>query len=245
MKVIYLFKNRLAIFIALSFIFLAACGEKQADSAPTASPIETAAASAIVTTQEISIASTPAAESAAPEKKEIPSPQADNYKTDPVPSDKPQPVEPQNVKADKKQELYCNISIGCGTILNNLDRFNKDKLEILPPDGVILAGRQILFYEGESVFNVLQRETKLNKIHMEFSSTPVYNSKYIEGIFNIYEFDCGELSGWMYKVNGWFPNYGCSRYKLKEGDKIEILFTCDLGRDIGNDKTDNFEGQKQ
>lgn len=43
----------------------------------------------------------------------------------------------------------------------------------------------------------------------------MYNSAYIEGINNLYEFDCGSLSGWMYKVNEWFPNYGCSRYVLK------------------------------
>ena len=39
--------------------------------------------------------------------------------------------------------------------------------------------------------------------------------------------------GWMYKVNGWFPNYGCSRYQLKEGDTIEWVYTCDLGVDVG------------
>ena len=70
-------------------------------------------------------------------------------------------------------------------------------------------------------------------IHMEFEDTPMYNSAYIEGINNLYEFDCGELSGWMYKVNGWFPNYGCSRYQLKEGDVIEWVYTCDLGVDVG------------
>ena len=43
---------------------------------------------------------------------------------------------------------------------------------------------------------------------------------YIEGINNLYEFDCGEQSGWMYSVNGWFPNYGCSRYQLKDGDVV-------------------------
>ncbi len=67
---------------------------------------------------------------------------------------------------------------------------------------------------------------------MEFEDTPIYNSAYIEGIANLYEFDCGELSGWMYKVNGWFPNYGCSRYQLKAGDKVEWVYTCDLGVDV-------------
>ena len=83
------------------------------------------------------------------------------------------------------------------------------------------------------LFNVLQREMRKAGIHMEFEDTPMYNSAYIEGINNLYEFDCGELSGWMYKVNGWFPNYGCSRYQLKEGDVIEWVYTCDLGVDVG------------
>ena len=39
---------------------------------------------------------------------------------------------------------------------------------------------------------------KKNKIHMEFENTPLYNSAYVEDIANLYEFDCGELSGWMY-----------------------------------------------
>ena len=49
----------------------------------------------------------------------------------------------------------------------------------------------------------------------------------------MYEFDCGALSGWMYRVNGWYPNYGCSRYQLKDGDVVEWRYTCDLGNDVG------------
>lgn len=37
----------------------------------------------------------------------------------------------------------------------------------------------------------------------------------------------------MYKVNGWFPNYGASRYQLKAGDVVEWVYTCNLGRDVG------------
>ena len=95
-------------------------------------------------------------------------------------------------------------------------------MELVPADGWILQPMTVTFYEGESVFNVLQRTCKQQKIHMEFSNTPIYNSAYIEGIHNLYEFDVGNLSGWMYKVNGWFPNYGCSRYQLKDGDVIRM-----------------------
>lgn len=156
----------------------------------------------------------------------------DQYMTDPVPEGKPLPVEPQNaVITDKK--MKATLSINCGTLLDNLDEMDPEKVELVPKDGVILPPTEIIFYEGESVFDVLIRETRDRKIHLEFENTPIYNSAYIQGIHNLYEFDGGRLSGWMYKVNGWFPNYGCSRYQLKDGDIIEWVYTCDLGRDVG------------
>lgn len=156
----------------------------------------------------------------------------DQYLTDPVPEGKPLPVEPQDVVISEK-ELTCTLSVRCDTILHNIAWLDQEKLDIVPEDGIIFAEKTVSFYEGESVFNLLMREMKLNKIHMEFENTPIYNSAYIEGIANLYEFDCGELSGWMYRVNGWFPNYGCSRYQLKAGDRVEWVYTCDLGIDVG------------
>ncbi len=156
----------------------------------------------------------------------------DKYMTEPVPEGKPLPAEPQDVNISSK-ELTCTLSVRCDTILENIEWIDKEKVDLLPDDGVIFEEKTVTFYEGESVFNILIREMKRNKIHMEFENTPIYNSAYIEGIANLYEFDCGELSGWMYKVNGWFPNYGCSRYRLKAGDKVEWVYTCDLGSDVG------------
>ena len=156
----------------------------------------------------------------------------DKYQTDPVPAGKPAPVEPQDVTVTDVAHT-CTISIRCDTILNHMDWLDPNKVELVPEDGVILPATAVTFYEGESVFNVLQRTCRQNAIHMEFENTPMYNSAYIEGIHNLYEFDCGELSGWMYSVNGWFPNYGCSRYALKDGDVIAWVYTCDLGYDVG------------
>ena len=157
----------------------------------------------------------------------------DKYLTDPIPEGKPKPVEPEDQEVDKGTTYTCTFSIECSTILNNLDMLDPDKLEMVPSGGVILARTTVTFYEGESVFDVLQRLCKEKGIHMESSWTPIYNSAYIEGIHNLYEFDCGELSGWMYRVNGWYPNYGCSRYQLKQGDVVEWRYTCDLGADVG------------
>lgn len=163
--------------------------------------------------------------------------QKDKYDTDPVPEGKPMPVEPENQEINNKKKYTCTFSIECSTILNNLSDLDPDKRHLVPSDGVILPPTKVTFYEGESVYDVLQRVCKENNIHMESSWTPVYNSAYIEGINNLYEFDCGELSGWMYRVNGWYPNYGCSRYQLADGEKVEWRYTCDLGNDVGREGT--------
>lgn len=157
----------------------------------------------------------------------------DKYKTDPVPEGKPMPVEPENQIVGDKKTYTCTFSIECSTILNNLKDLEPDKLDAVPSSGIIFAVQTVTFYEGESVYDVLQRICKENGIQMEASWTPMYNSAYVEGIHNLYEFDCGSGSGWMYRVDGWYPNYGCSRYQLKQGERIEWRYTCDLGKDIG------------
>ena len=134
----------------------------------------------------------------------------------------------------QQAEHTCTISIECSTILNNQGDLNKAKSDFVPSDGVIMASETVEYQPGETVYDVLYRITKSKGIHMEASYTPAYSSYYVEGINQLYEFDCGELSGWMYSVNGWFPNYGCSKYEVSDGDMIEWRYTCDLGRDVGD-----------
>lgn len=157
----------------------------------------------------------------------------DQYKTDPVPEGKPLPVEPENQEIKKEKNYTCTFSIECTSIFNNLADLEPNKLDALPTNGIIFPKSTVTFYEGESVFDVLKRVCKENGIQMEASWTPIYNSAYVEGISNLYEFDCGSGSGWMYRVDGWYPNYGCSRYQLTQGEVVEWRFTCDLGADIG------------
>ena len=52
---------------------------------------------------------------------------------------------------------------------------------------------------------------------------------YVAGIDGLYEFDCGKNSGWMYRVNGKFPNYMAGKCTLHDGDKVEWLYTCVRG----------------
>lgn len=135
---------------------------------------------------------------------------------------------------DDTKAGQCTITIRCDTILDNMDNLTAGKEAYVPSNGVILDTSTVEFTEGETVFDVLQRVCDYAGIQLEYSWTPMYDSYYIQGINNLYEFDCGAQSGWMFKVNGWFPNYGCSKYTLEDGDDIVWCFTCNgLGEDVG------------
>lgn len=135
---------------------------------------------------------------------------------------------------ETNDSLKCTIEIRCDTILDNMGDLKAGKNKYVPSNGCILTASKVDFNQGETVFDVLKRACSFNGIQLEYSWTPMYDSYYIEGINNLYEFDCGNNSGWMFKVNGWFPNYGCSSYKLKDGDVIVWCYTCKgLGTDVG------------
>ena len=148
--------------------------------------------------------------------------------TDPDNSSKPDdPPKPET-------KMSCTIEIRCDTILNNMQDLNPGLDVYVPDSGTILPTTTITFTEGETVFDVLKRICDARGIQIEYSYTLLYGSYYVEGINNLYEFDCGQQSGWMYKVNGWFPNYGCSKYILDDGDEIVWCYTCKgLGTDVG------------
>ena len=102
---------------------------------------------------------------------------------------------------------------------------------IVPASGEILKTTTMTFEQGDTVFDVLCAVRDKYKLHMEYSGAK--GNEYIEGINNLYEFDGGRWSGWMYCVNDWYPNYGCGQYVVKSGDVIEWNYTCDLGKDLG------------
>ena len=139
-------------------------------------------------------------------------------------------TEPQE---EEDKTLTCTISISCATALSNKDKLDEDKAELIPSDGWILKPVTVEFTKGEDLGEVMNRVCRENGIHFEYTFNPLYDSNYAEGIGNLYEFDCGSESGWMYSVNGWYPNYGYSRYELKNNDNVEWKYTCSLGKDIG------------
>ena len=119
------------------------------------------------------------------------------------------------------------FTIRCDTIAGLGDS------EFIPEDGCILKETTYAFAQDETVYDILVRAVKDNKLHMEKKKTGSGpRDYYICGIANIYEYDWGELSGWMYYVNGESPSVGCGEYRVKDGDRIEWLYTREIGRDL-------------
>lgn len=94
--------------------------------------------------------------------------------------------------------------------------------------GTILASKQVALQEGDTAFTVLTRELP-GKVRYEGSGDSIY----VQGIDGLSEFDRGQGSGWMYSVNGIFPNYSAGVYSLKANEVVAWRYTKDLGCDLG------------
>ncbi len=116
------------------------------------------------------------------------------------------------------------ITIRCDTLVD------KNDSEFIPDDGIILDVTSFDIADGDTVYDVLAEAVREYNIHFEKEGNA--ETTYISGIHNLYEFDYGDLSGWVYHVNGDAPSVGCGVYELSSGDEIEWHYTCDLGRDI-------------
>lgn len=122
------------------------------------------------------------------------------------------------------------MSINCHTATANGMHLDSKWAGIVPASGVILPASYFAIEDGDTVLDVLIRARDKYKLHMDYSGKA--SGAYVKGINNLYEFDGGRWSGWMYCVNGWYPNYGCGVYYLKAGDVIQWNYTCDLGLDL-------------
>ena len=128
------------------------------------------------------------------------------------------------------------LSVRCDAALENWDQLDPSlqNEKYVPSDGVILARKEYVLRPGDTVYDLLVRVLRHERIQME-SSMSVGNDAYVQSINHLYEFSCGELSGWRFTVNGAFSDYGCSVYQLKDGDEVVWQYTCDPGEDFGTE----------
>lgn len=115
------------------------------------------------------------------------------------------------------------LSVRVDALIDNMHLLDENKHELIPQDGYIFPETIVTAYENDSVFDILQREMRSNGIHMVVSG-----AGFVEGIGNIFMFDAGPMSGWLYMVNGQSADVGPSQYIVQPGDIIEWEFTIDF-----------------
>ena len=128
------------------------------------------------------------------------------------------------------------IEIRCDDLSNNMESLNdKALVDYIPKDGVILKETEVKIEPGStSVFDVLDKVCRDENIQIEYSTSPGYNSHYVEGINYLYEFSAGKYSGWMFTVNGKTASYGADNVMLNEGDKVVWYYSVDYRTEDSN-----------
>ncbi len=136
-----------------------------------------------------------------------------------------------DIKPDSKTVF---LSIRCDSVFENYDKLDSSlkNSAYIPENGIILEKAEYVLRENDTVYDILDRILRYNKIMYERRGSSD-SSVYIAGINYLYEYSCGPLSGWMYSVNGVFSDKSCTEYVLSDGDVIEWVYSCDLGRDVG------------
>lgn len=116
------------------------------------------------------------------------------------------------------------LTIRCDTVAGKTDS------KYIPKDGIILEQAEFVIDDDDTVYDILTEAARKYSIQMENSGTE--GMVYISGINYLYSSDFGELSGWLYYVNSESTTVACDQYKLKDGDVIEWLYSCEMGKDL-------------
>ena len=102
-----------------------------------------------------------------------------------------------------------------------------------PADGVLLPETALPLADGETVYDLLLQAARQYGLLLDCRGTAGGGRlAYVAGISQLSEFDYGDLSGWMYQVNGEAPGVGCGEYALSDGDSVVWRYTTALGRDL-------------
>ena len=110
------------------------------------------------------------------------------------------------------------MSIRCDTVAG--------QAEHIPTNGVILPETSFPIAQGDTAITLLTEAARTHGIQMDMSGG------YVSGIHYLYEFDFGDLSGWIYQINGQTAGVGADQYILQDGDHIAWRYSCDMGNDL-------------
>ena len=133
--------------------------------------------------------------------------------------------EKEDEKEDEKKLIQCTISIICPVLADDPSAMQEAYRNYIPGDGVLLETSTVTIKEGSSVFDLLKAVCQAKDIRLDAEYSSLYSGSYVRGIGHLYERRAGDMSGWLYKVNGVIPQKGASSYKLKDNDNVVWGYT--------------------
>ena len=131
-----------------------------------------------------------------------------------LPSDRGKDIVKNNPTGKITMTIECKVLIG-------------EDSKYIPEDGYILNKGEFIIEDGDSALKILREASSKYNFQLE-----VKNGYYVLGINNLYEKEFGDLSGWMYFINGVSASVGANEYILKDGDIIEWRYTRNIGKDL-------------
>lgn len=123
-----------------------------------------------------------------------------------------QEPEPEPETITVKISVLCTLAVGNPNLNPGIT---------LPEDGVMFSEHSVKLKPGQTAFDALQQ----TGLTLDYSGSPSRKNVYLRGVGGLYERDCGPASGWVFSINGKYPNMGCSNVVLNDGDSISFQFT--------------------
>lgn len=130
-------------------------------------------------------------------------------------------AEKSDITTTEKDDSVITVTVFC-SCKNAVDYGIRDKKDYVPSDGIIL-NTTVTLKKGSSALDAIKEACLKGNAEID------ENRGYIRGIGGLYEKDCGGASGWMYSVNGTFPNVSSDKYALSSDDRIEFHYTVKYG----------------
>ena len=130
----------------------------------------------------------------------------------------PAPSAPEPEPEPDPETITVTVSVLCTLAVGNP---NLNPGVTVPSDGVMVSGLSLELTPGQTAFDALSQ----TGLALDYTGSPSRKNVYLRGIGGLYEKDCGPSSGWVFSVNGAYPNTGCSNVALNDGDVVSFQFT--------------------
>lgn len=122
-------------------------------------------------------------------------------------------------------DMTVTVSVDCSAVLAAMERIDEriNQASVIPKDGIVIASRETAVAEGATAFDALVAAARERRVAVDYVGS-LYGV-YVRGIGHIYEFGFGDMSGWVYEVNGESPDVSAGEFVLSEGDSVEFIYT--------------------